>query len=59
MLIVKIVLTAILLLGIVNPALSIKLTESWKFNRKPPSERVYKITRLYSAIAIVIVWVLL
>jgi uncharacterized BrkB/YihY/UPF0761 family membrane protein len=59
MLIVKIVLTAILLLGVVNPALSIKLTESWKFNRKPPSERVYKITRLYSAIAIVIVWVLL
>lgn len=59
MLIVKIVLTAILLLGVVNPALSIKLTESWKFNRKPPSERVYRITRLYSAIAIVIVWVLL
>lgn len=59
MFIVKIVLTAILLLGVVNPALSIKLTESWKFNRKPPSERVYKITRLYSAIAIVIVWVLL
>ncbi len=59
MLIVKIVLTAILLLGVVNPALSIKLTESWKFNRKPPSERVFKITRLYSALAIVIVWVLL
>jgi uncharacterized BrkB/YihY/UPF0761 family membrane protein len=59
MLIVKIVLTAILLLGVVNPALSIKLTESWKFNRKPPTARVYKITRIYSAIAILIVWVLL
>ena len=59
MLIVKVVLTAVLLLGIVNPALSIKLTESWKFNRKPPTDRVFKITRLYSAVAIVIVWVLL
>lgn len=59
MLIVKIVLTAILLLGIINPALSIKLTEAWKFNRKPPSERVYKITRIYSAVAIMIVWIFL
>ncbi len=59
MLIVKLILTAVLLLGVINPALSIRLTEVWKLNRKPPSEKVYKFTRIYSIIAILIVWIFL
>ncbi|MDH8679835.1 histidine kinase [Fusibacter bizertensis] len=57
MLIVKLILTAILLLGVINPALSIRLSEAWKLNRKPPSEKVYRVTRIYSIIAIIIVWI--
>ena len=55
----KIVFTLILLIGVFKPALSIKLFEFWKFNRSPVSEKTLLITRIFSAIAIILVWVLL
>ena len=59
MIIVKIIFTLILLIGIINPALSIKIFEFWKYNRGKVSDKSYKATRIFSAIAIVIVWLLM
>lgn len=59
MLVTKLVLTAILLIGVINPAFSIRISEVWKLGRKPPTEKVYKVTRIYSIIAIALVWILL
>jgi len=55
----KIVFTLILLIGVIKPALSIKLFEFWKLNRGPISEKTLKVTRIFSAFAIVLVWVLM
>ena len=59
MLVVKLILTAILLIGVINPAFSIRISEVWKLGRKPPTEKLYKFTRIYSIIAIVLVWILM
>lgn len=59
MLVTKLVLTAILLIGVINPAFSIRISEVWKLGRKPPTEKVYKFTRIYSIVAIALVWILL
>lgn len=53
----KIVFTIILLIGVIKPERSIKLFEFWKLNRGPVSEKTLKVTRIFSIIAIGLVWI--
>ncbi|MBM7562800.1 histidine kinase [Fusibacter tunisiensis] len=53
---IKIILTAILLIGVINPSLSIRLFEFWKLGRGEVTEKTLKATRIMSVLAIVIVW---
>ncbi|OJV61745.1 MAG: hypothetical protein BGO41_15800 [Clostridiales bacterium 38-18] len=55
----KIIFTLILLIGAINPMLSIRIFEFWKLGRKPITASALKATRVFSIIAIVIVWVFL
>jgi len=55
----KILFTLILLIGVINPMLSIKIFEFWKLGRKPITDTALKATRIFSIVAIIIVWVFL
>lgn len=57
MIVAKIIFTLILLIGVINPKLSIKIFEFWKFNRGKINEKTYMMTRVTSIIAILIVWI--
>jgi len=55
----KIFMTVVLAFGIITPSLFIKVTEFWKFNRTPPTEKVLLATRILSVIAILLIWIML
>ena len=55
----KIVISLILLIGVINPKLSIKLFEFWKLGRKSVTDNALLATRIFSVIAIVLIWVLI
>lgn len=55
----KISMTALLLFGIINPALFIKVTEFWKFDRKAPTEKVLLATKILCVVAILLIWIML
>jgi hypothetical protein len=55
----KIVISLILLIGVINPRLSIKLFEFWKLGRKSVTDNALKATRIFSVIAIILVWMLM
>jgi len=55
----KIVLTLILVIGVIKPELSIRMFEFWKLGRGPISDKTLKITRIFSVVAIGLVWIFL
>lgn len=55
----KIIMSVFLAFGIIAPALFIKVTEFWKFDRKAPTDKVLLATRILSGVAIILIWIML
>jgi hypothetical protein len=56
MILIKILFTVFCIMGIVNPRLSWKMSEGWKFKNAEPSEFYLGMTRIMSIIILVVVW---
>ena len=53
----KIIFTALFVLGTMNPKQFIKITEFWRVKmQREPSELSIKLTRVLSSVAIVLLW---
>lgn len=53
----KIMATAILLVEIINPKFFWDIKESFVYNKSPLPKNYFKVTRIMSALAILIVWI--
>lgn len=51
----KIIMASLMLLGVVKPEWLIKITEFWKLDQNGPSPTMLILTRVISAIALVII----
>lgn len=58
MIFIKIIVSIFLIIGIINPELSWKLSEGWKFKDAEPSDAYLIMTRIISVIVLIIVWLL-
>ncbi len=56
MIFIKIIVSIFLIIGIINPELSWKLSEGWKFKDAEPSDAYLIMTRIISVIVLIIVW---
>lgn len=54
----KIIFSIFAIIGIVNPELSWKMSEGWKFRNAEPSEAYLVFTRIVGVIALIVIWVL-
>lgn len=54
----KIIISIFLLIGIINPQLAWKMSEGWKYKNVEPSRAYLVMGRIFSIIALLIVWVL-
>ncbi|SDY87761.1 hypothetical protein SAMN05660462_01106 [Proteiniborus ethanoligenes] len=52
----KIIASIILIIGIINPRLTWKVSEGWKFKDAEPSEAYLIMSRIVSVIVLIIVW---
>lgn len=52
----KLIFTVFCLLGIINPELSWRMSEGWKFKDAEPSEMYLFMTRIMSVIILIVVW---
>jgi hypothetical protein len=59
MLFIKIILSILLLVSLINPKLQWKITEGWKFKNVEPSTAYLIITRIASLITLILVWILI
>lgn len=59
LILIKIVFTVFCLIGIVNPMLSWKISEGWKFKNAEPSDAYLVMTRISSVIILIVVWFVL
>lgn len=55
----KLIMTALMLLGLIKPQWLIKITEFWKLGRKAPTDKEFKLMRIMCAVAIVFIWFVL
>lgn len=55
----KLIMTALMLLGLIKPQWLMKITEFWKLGRKTPTDKDFKLMRIMCAVAIVLIWLLL
>ncbi len=56
MFIIKLIFTIFCLIGIINPELSWKMSEGWKFKDAEPSEAYLIMTRIMSIVILIVVW---
>lgn len=56
MVFIKIIFSIFLLIGIINPKLSWKMSEGWKYKDIEPSEGYLIGTRIISVVILVIIW---
>lgn len=56
MVFIKIIFSIFLLIGIINPKLSWKMSEGWKYKDVEPSEGYLIGTRIISAVVLVLIW---
>ena len=52
----KLIFSIFCIIGIVNPELSWKMSEGWKFRDAEPSEAYLFMTRLIGVVALVVIW---
>lgn len=52
----KLIFTVICIIGIVNPELSWKMSEGWKFRDAEPSELYLIMTRVMSVVILIVLW---
>ncbi len=53
---IKLLFTVFCIIGIINPELSWKMSEGWKFKDAEPSVLYLVMTRIMSIVVLVIVW---
>lgn len=56
MVFIKIIASILLIIGIINPKLSWKMSEGWKYKDIEPSEGYLIGTRITSVVILVIIW---
>jgi hypothetical protein len=56
MFIIKLFFTIFCLIGIINPKLTWKMSEGWKFKDAEPSEAYLIMTRIMSIVILIVVW---
>ncbi|MDD7796040.1 DUF6199 family natural product biosynthesis protein [Clostridium sp. 'White wine YQ'] len=56
MIFIKIIISIILIIGIINPRLSWKISEGWKFKDVEPSTLYLIMTRVMSVVMLIVVW---
>jgi hypothetical protein len=56
MVFIKIIASILLIIGIINPKLSWKMSEGWKYKDTEPSEGYLIGTRITSVVILVIIW---
>lgn len=54
----KIIFSIFAIIGIVNPELSWKISEGWKFRNVEPSEAYLVLTRIVGVITLIVIWLL-
>lgn len=54
----KIIVTILLVIGIINPKIPWMLKEGWKFKDAEPSGLYIAMTRIYSVILLFVVWLI-
>jgi hypothetical protein len=59
MILIKLIFTVLALIGIINPKLSWKISEGWKFKNAEPSSFYLGMTRVMSVVILIIVWFVL
>ncbi len=55
----KIIASLVLLLGVWKPAVFLRVTESWKYGRRKPTNLNMKLTRVMCIVAICSIWIFL
>lgn len=53
---IKIIISIFALVGIINPELSWKLSEGWKFRDAEPSDAYLVYTRIVSVVILIVLW---
>lgn len=56
---IKLFFSVMCIIGIVNPKLSWKMAEGWKFKNVEPSSFYLIMTRIMSVIMLIIVWLII
>ncbi|MBL4933622.1 DUF6199 family natural product biosynthesis protein [Clostridium paridis] len=56
MIFIKVIVSIILIIGIINPRLSWKISEGWKFKGVEPSTLYLIMTRVMSVVMLIVVW---
>lgn len=56
---IKIIASIFLLIGIISPETSWKMSEGWKFKDAEPSEVYLLYTRVISVIILIVLWVVM
>jgi hypothetical protein len=59
MIFIKIIISIILIIGIINPRISWMLSEGWKFKNAEPSTIYLIMTRIISVIMLIVIWILI
>ena len=56
MIFIKIIISIILIIGIINPRISWMMSDGWKFKNAEPSTLYLIMTRIMSVIMLIVVW---
>ncbi|WP_238883360.1 DUF6199 family natural product biosynthesis protein [Clostridium sp. YIM B02551] len=56
MIFIKVIVSIILIIGVINPRLSWKISEGWKFRDVEPSTLYLIMTRVMSVVMLIVVW---
>lgn len=59
MILIKLFFTVLALIGIIDPKLSWKMSEGWKFKNAEPSSFYLVMTRIMSVIVLIVLWLVL